>query len=61
MEGQEDWQGHALFMNALAKEGFVVLGGPFEGTPDTLLVIRAGSVDEIRAARVDPVKQRLSK
>lgn len=22
---------------------------PFEGTPDTLLVIRAGSVDEIRA------------
>ena len=49
MEGQKDWQGHAVFMNALAKEGFVVLGGPLEGTPDTLLVIRAGSVDEIRA------------
>lgn len=48
-EGQEDWQRHVLFMNALAKEGFVVLGGPLEGSPDTLLVIRSGSVDEIRA------------
>jgi hypothetical protein len=49
LEGQEDWKGHAGFMNALAKEGFVVLGGPLEGTPDVLLVIRAGGPDEIHA------------
>jgi uncharacterized protein YciI len=49
LEGQDDWRGHASFMNALAKEGFVILGGPLEGTPDTLLVIRTRSIDEIVA------------
>jgi len=28
LEGQADWSGHASFMNSLAKEGFVILGGP---------------------------------
>jgi hypothetical protein len=28
LEGQADWAAHASFMNALANEGFVVLGGP---------------------------------
>jgi hypothetical protein len=27
MREQEDWAGHARFMNALAEDGFVVLGG----------------------------------
>jgi hypothetical protein len=49
LEGQADWTGHASFMNALASEGFVVLGGPLEGTSDVLLVIRAGTPEEIRA------------
>ena len=49
LEGQADWGAHASFMNALAKEGFVVLGGPLEGTADVLLIARAGSPDEIRA------------
>jgi hypothetical protein len=49
LEGQGDWAGHASFMNALARDGFVVLGGPLEGTPDVLLVIRAESPDEIRS------------
>ena len=31
MESQADWASHALFMNSLAKEGFVILGGPLEG------------------------------
>ncbi|MFY9529046.1 MAG: hypothetical protein WAR24_09050 [Candidatus Acidiferrales bacterium] len=46
MEGQEDWNAHA-FMNALESEGFVVLGGPLEGTRDVLLVIRAKTSDQI--------------
>lgn len=47
LEGQIDWQGHAHFMNALQSEGFVLLGGPLEGTPDTLLIVRARTPDEI--------------
>jgi len=47
MEEQEDWTSHAAFMNALQDEGFVVLGGPLEGTADVLLIIRATNVDDI--------------
>lgn len=49
MEAQVDWAGHASFMNALAKEGFVLLGGPLADSPDALLVVRARSSDEILA------------
>jgi uncharacterized protein YciI len=47
MEDQEDWEAHVSFMNAIEKEGFVLLGGPFEGTNEVLLVIRASTADEI--------------
>jgi len=47
MEEQEDWKAHAAFMDALQAEGFVVIGGPLEGTPDALLVIRANDAEEI--------------
>jgi hypothetical protein len=49
LEEQEDWQSHAVFMNALKAEGFVLLGGPLEGTPDVLLIIRARDAEEIRS------------
>lgn len=49
LEQQDDWRGHADFMNALQDEGFVLLGGPLEGTPDVLLIVRSNNVDEIRA------------
>ena len=49
LEGQREWQAHAVFMNGLAAEGFVVLGGPLEETPDVLLIIRAQDEAEIRA------------
>jgi uncharacterized protein YciI len=49
LEGQDDWAGHASFMNALAKEGFVILGGPLEGGSDVLLIVRATSPEEIRS------------
>ena len=47
LEGQAEWAPHAAFMNALAKEGFVVLGGPLEGTVDVLLVVRAATPEEV--------------
>jgi hypothetical protein len=40
-------------MNALAADGFVVVGGPLEGTGDTLLVMRAESEAEIEARLQD--------
>jgi hypothetical protein len=49
LEGQMDWASHASFMNSLTKEGFVVLGGPLEGTSDVLLVVRAQTPDEVRS------------
>jgi len=49
LEGQPDWAGHASFMNALASEGFVRLGGPLEGSADVLLIVSAASADEVRA------------
>jgi len=47
LEAQSEWGAHASFMNALESEGFVVLGGPLEGTPDVLLIFRAASSKEI--------------
>ena len=49
MEQQKDWHSHAQFMNALQAEGFVLLGGPLEGTNDVLLIIRAQDADHIKA------------
>jgi uncharacterized protein len=45
---QTAWDEHADFMNGLAAEGFVIAGGPLDGGPRTLLVIDAGSENEIR-------------
>ena len=53
LESQVDWAGHAAFMNALAKEGFVILGGPLDGTPDVLRVVRAATADAARARLAD--------
>jgi uncharacterized protein YciI len=47
LEDQKDWNAHASFMDALEEEGFVLLGGPLEGTSDALLVVRAKSSEEI--------------
>ena len=49
LDGQQDWRAHADFMNGLLRDGFVVLGGPLEDTPDVLLIVRAESVEEIQA------------
>ena len=53
LEDQVDWPSHASFMNGLAGEGVVLLGGPLEGTRDVLLVMKAESPSEIRAQLAD--------
>ena len=47
LEGQKGWDSCASLMDGLEREGFVVLGGPLEGTPDVLLVVRARTPEEI--------------
>src|SRR5437899_10879758 len=48
MRDQALWAEHAAFMNALAAEGFVILGGPLFTGEEVLLVIDAASEDIIR-------------
>lgn len=58
IEEQPDWPAHAEFMDSLAAEGFVTLGGPLEGTRDALLVMRAEDRAEIvRGLAADPWTQ----
>src|SRR5256885_9288135 len=52
---QDGWDEHAAFVDGLAAEGVVVLGGPL-GDPDSgpaLLVFRADSEDEVRRRLAD--------
>jgi hypothetical protein len=49
LEDQDGWKAHASFMDDLQRDGFIVLGGPLEGTPDVLLVVRADTQAAILA------------
>jgi hypothetical protein len=49
MEGQTGWSEHAVFMDRLVDEGFIVLGGPIENGPRVLLVIEASTVEQVRS------------
>ncbi len=55
MEQQASWRPHADFMSSLQDEGFVVLGGPLNGTTEVLLIVRANTAEEItRRLAEDP-------
>lgn len=47
IEGQTDWEAHRIFMNSLEHDGFVVLGGPLEGSSDALIIVRSSGPEEI--------------
>ncbi len=47
MREQVGWDEHAQFMDQLAANGFVLLGGPLAGGDEILLVIEAGSEAEV--------------
>jgi hypothetical protein len=53
MREQEKWDEHAVFMNALVDDGFVVLGGPLGDGVKILLIIDAESEQEIDARLAD--------
>jgi uncharacterized protein len=47
LERQAEWDAHAVFMEGLVAVGFITVGGPLEGTSDTLLIARATDETEI--------------
>jgi uncharacterized protein YciI len=49
MREQDGWDEHARFMDGLAEEGFIVLGGPLAGDHETLHVVEAPSEEAARA------------
>ena len=44
---QEAWDEHAVFMDSLVDEGFVVAGGPLADGASILLIVDAASEEEI--------------
>jgi uncharacterized protein YciI len=48
MREQDAWQAHAEFMDDLAEDGFIVLGGPLGEDGRALHVVAAETEDEIR-------------
>jgi len=48
MREQAAWDAHAAFMNALAADGHIVLGGPLGNGERTLLIIEAASQDAVQ-------------
>jgi uncharacterized protein YciI len=52
---QDGWTEHAAFMDALADEGFALLGGPLGGGEGhrALLIVDADSEDEVHARLAD--------
>jgi uncharacterized protein YciI len=49
MREQEDWDGHAAFMDSLAEDGFIVLGGPLGDGSQFMHVVDAEGEEEIEA------------
>jgi uncharacterized protein YciI len=49
MRSQEQWAEHATFMDELATNRFVVLGGPLGDDGNILLVVDAADENEIRS------------
>jgi uncharacterized protein YciI len=54
MRQQEQWDKHAAFMDALADDGFVILGGPLgDGEEKFLLIMAAESEQAIEVRLAD--------
>jgi uncharacterized protein YciI len=49
MRSQAQWAEHATFMDELATNRFVILGGPLDDGDETLLIVDAANEAEIRS------------
>ena len=58
LEEQSGWDEHAVFMDGLVDDGFIILGGPLADEHRVVHVVEAESEDEIRATlALDPWSQ----
>ena len=48
MREQAGWDDHAVYMDGIFDEGWLLLAGPIEGDKETLWVVDAESEDEVR-------------
>jgi hypothetical protein len=46
---QQAWDDHAIFMDGLVDEGFVILGGPIDEGREAMLAVEAADENEIRS------------
>jgi len=49
LEEQTGWDEHAVFMDGLVEEGFIVLGGPLADEVRVVHAVEAASEDAVRA------------
>ncbi len=49
LSAQQLWSDHATFMNRLAEQGFIILGGPFAEEGGSLLIIDAPDEETTRS------------
>ena len=49
LRSQAQWDEHALFMNGLAAEGLIVLGGPIGDGAEVLLIFDCDSEETVRS------------
>jgi uncharacterized protein YciI len=47
LEGQSGWPEHADFMDGLANDGFVVLGGPLADEERVVLAVEAETAEDV--------------
>ena len=58
MRSQEQWPAHATFMNQLATDGFVVLGGPISDEGNVMLVVNTADENQAHSTLArDPWSQ----
>jgi uncharacterized protein YciI len=49
LEEQSRWDEHAVFMDSLVEDGFIVLGGPLSDEHRVVHAVEAASEDDVRA------------
>jgi uncharacterized protein YciI len=49
LEQQSNWPAHAVFMDGLVEDGFIVLGGPLADEHRVVHAVEAESEDAVRA------------
>jgi uncharacterized protein YciI len=53
IRGQDAWDDHAAFMDALVEAGFIIVGGPLGDGEESLHLVAAADEEQIRVRLAD--------